>query len=84
MKIYQILKYLLNSLGYIDNSVKVKKEKYSDNRINLVFEISEGPRYKITDVKFYGNSTFSDKYLYSKINTKTLSLIIFLSLVQIL
>ena len=67
------IRILLNSLGYIDNSVKVKKEKYSDNRINLVFEISEGPRYKITDVKFFGNSTFSDKYLYSKINTKTLS-----------
>ena len=67
------IRILLNSLGYIDNSVKVKKEKYSDNRINLVFEIIEGPRYKITDVKFYGNSTFSDKFLYSKINTKTLS-----------
>ena len=67
------IKILLNSLGYIDNSVKVKKEKYSENRINLVFEISEGQRYKITDVKFFGNSTFSDKYLYSKINTKTLS-----------
>ena len=67
------IRILLNSLGYIDNSVSVKKEKYSDNRINLVFEISEGPRYKITNVKFFGNSTFSDKYLYSKINTKTLS-----------
>ena len=67
------IRILLNSMGYIDNSVKVKKEKYSDNRINLVFEISEGQRYKITDVKFFGNSTFSDKYLYSKINTKTLS-----------
>ena len=67
------IRILLDSLGYIDNSVNIKKEKYSSNRINLIFEISEGPRYKITDVKFYGNSTFSDKYLYSKINTKTLS-----------
>ena len=67
------IKNLYNSLGYIDNSVKVKKEKYSDNRINLIFDISEGPRYKITEVNFYGNSNFSDKYLYSKINTKTLS-----------
>jgi len=67
------IRILLNSLGYVDNSVSVKKEKYSENRINLIFEIFEGPRYKITDVKFYGNSSFSDKYLYSKINTKTLS-----------
>ena len=67
------IKNLYNSLGYIDNSVSVKKENYSDSRINLIFEISEGQRYKITDVNFYGNSTFSDKYLYSKINTKTLS-----------
>tara|TARA_B100001059_G_C17817971_1_gene576452 strand:- start:353 stop:2602 length:2250 start_codon:yes stop_codon:yes gene_type:complete len=67
------IKIYLNSMGYIDNSVKVKKEKYSDNRINLILEVSEGPRYKITDVKFFGNSSFSDKYLYSKINTKTLS-----------
>ncbi len=62
-----------NSMGYIDNSIQVKKEKYSDNRINLIFEINEGPRYRITNVKFIGNSSFSDKYLYSKINTKTLS-----------
>ena len=67
------IRILLNSLGYVDNSVSVKKEKYSENRINLVFEITEGPRYRITDVRFYGNSSFSDKYLYSKINTKTLS-----------
>ena len=40
---------------------------------SLIFEISEGSRYKITDLKFFGNSSFSDKYLYSKINTKTLS-----------
>ena len=62
-----------NSLGYIDNSVEVKKEFYSNNRVNLIFEISEGLRYKITDLKFFGNSSFSDKFLYSKINTKTLS-----------
>jgi outer membrane protein insertion porin family len=62
-----------NSLGYIDNSINVIMENYSDNRIILIFEINEGPRYKITDVKFFGNSSFSDKYLYSKINTKTLS-----------
>ena len=62
-----------NSLGYIDNSVEVKKEFYSDNRVNLIFEISEGSRYKITDLKFFGNTSFSDKFLYSKINTKTLS-----------
>ena len=67
------IKNLYNSLGYIDNSVTVKKEQYSDNRINLIFEISEGPRYKITNVNFYGNANYSDKYLYSKINTKTLS-----------
>ena len=62
-----------NSLGYIDISVEVKKEFYSNNRVNLIFEISEGSRYKITDLKFFGNSSFSDKFLYSKINTKTLS-----------
>ena len=67
------IRILLNSLGYVDNSVTVKRERYSKNRINLIFEIAEGPKYKITDVKFFGNSSFSDKYLYSKINTKTLS-----------
>ena len=62
-----------DSIGYIDNSVEVKKEFYSDNRVNLIFEIAEGSRYKITDLKFFGNTSFSDKFLYSKINTKTLS-----------
>ena len=67
------IRNLYESLGYIDNSIKVKKERYSNNRTNLIFEISEGPRYKITNINFYGNASFSDKYLYSKINTKTLS-----------
>ena len=67
------IRNLYESLGYIDNSVEVKKEQYSNNRVNLIFEISEGSRYKITNINFYGNSSFSDKYLYSKINTKTLS-----------
>ena len=35
------IRILLNSLGYIDNSVKVKKERYSENRINIIFEIFE-------------------------------------------
>ncbi len=68
-----MIRGLYNSMGYIDASVNVKKEQYSENRINLIFEINEGPIYKISNVLFFGNANFSDKFLYSKVNTKSLS-----------
>ena len=40
------------------------------NRVNLVFEISEGPKTKISKINFIGNHRFSDGDLRDKIATR--------------
>ena len=39
------------------------------NRVDIVFEISEGPLSKVESIKFLGNSFFSDSRLKREINT---------------
>lgn len=40
------------------------------NRIELVFEIFEGKKAKISDIYFVGNNNFSDRDLFDEISTK--------------
>ena len=44
--------------------------KLDQNRVNLVFEIDEGPLSKIRNISFIGNKDFSDAELSSIIHTK--------------
>ena len=44
--------------------------KLEYNRINLVFEIKEGPTTKITDINFIGNQNYTDRALRSVIQSK--------------
>ena len=39
------------------------------NRVDIVFEISEGPLSKVSSIKFLGNRNFSDSRLKREINT---------------
>ena len=41
------------------------------NRIEVIFDIKEGPRAKISDILFVGNDAFSDADLIDEITTKT-------------
>ena len=68
-----IIKDIYASSGHLNTYVNTYTEKYSDNRVNLVYEINEGPISVISNVDFIGNSTFSDKFLYSRVSTKSLS-----------
>ena len=45
----------------------VQKEQ---NRIELIFEIFEGPKAKISDLYFVGNEAFADKDLQEEVTTK--------------
>ena len=67
----KLIKDLYSSQGYMDASVSVLSEKYSDERVNLIFEINEGNQSNINNIDFIGNQNFSDKFLYSLINTKS-------------
>ncbi|MBB44721.1 MAG: outer membrane protein assembly factor BamA [Rhodospirillaceae bacterium] len=44
--------------------------RLEQNRVNLVFEIDEGPLSKIRNISFIGNKNFSDSELASVIHTK--------------
>ena len=44
--------------------------KLKNNRVDLVFEVDEGPLIKIASIKFSGNETFSDRALRQVISSR--------------
>ena len=67
----KLINDIYSSKGFLDVTITAKTEKYSEDRVNLIFVLDEGSQYKISDIKFIGNDTFNDKYLYSLITTKS-------------
>ena len=53
--------------GYFGTKIEPQKIELSDNRVNVVYEISEGHPTYITDIDFVGNKTFSDRTLRDEI-----------------
>lgn len=51
-------------------TVNPKIIQLPQNRVNLVFEINEGPKTPIKSIEFIGNTQFSDTKLRAAINTK--------------
>ena len=49
--------------GFDAVNIIVTSEKYSNNRVNLIFDINENKQSQIERIKFIGNSIFSDRYL---------------------
>ena len=68
-----LINNIYNSDGFKDVYVISKTEKFSKDRVNLIFEINEGEKYKINNIKFFGNKNFSDRYLSSLIATKKIN-----------
>ncbi len=56
--------------GRFSATVEPKVIKLDQNRVNLVFEITEGPVTKVEGVRFVGNSAYDDDNLQSVISTK--------------
>ena len=55
-----MLKLLKNlfTKGFQDISVIAKVEKYSSNRVNLIYYLNEEKQQRINIIKFIGNSFF--------------------------
>ena len=53
--------------GFFGTKIDPKKIDLSDNRVNVVYEISEGHPTYITDIDFSGNKNFSDRTLREQI-----------------
>lgn len=56
--------------GRFSANIEPKAIKLDQNRINLVFEISEGPVTKVRTIRFVGNKHYDDDKLRSEISTK--------------
>lgn len=65
-RLYQI--YRRN--GRFSANIEPKIIRLDQNRVNLVFEIDEGPVTKIKSVRFVGNERYDDDRLRSEISTK--------------
>lgn len=53
--------------GFFGTKINPKKIELPDNRVNIVFEITEGHPTYISDIDFVGNEKFSGKTLRSQI-----------------
>lgn len=52
-----------SSLGYIYASVKEPSIKFEDNKVSIIFHITEGPQIKISDIQFKNNTNISTEEL---------------------
>ncbi|MDE6250201.1 MAG: outer membrane protein assembly factor BamA [Alphaproteobacteria bacterium] len=53
--------------GYFGTKIEPQKIKLDGNRVNIVYEITEGHPTYITDIEFEGNKKFSDRTLRGQI-----------------
>ncbi len=53
--------------GYFGTKIEPKKIKLENNRVNIVYEITEGHPTYISDIKFTGNKKFRSRELRSEI-----------------
>lgn len=53
--------------GFFGTKIEPQKIELDDNRVNVVYEITEGHPTWITDIKFEGNKKFSDRTLRGEI-----------------
>ena len=64
------IKNIYRMKGFNNANIEISTEVFSNNRVNLIYEIRENNQSQIERIKFAGNETFSDRYLLSLINTK--------------
>lgn len=65
--------------GRFAASVEPKMVSLDQNRVDVIFEISEGPKSKVRQINIIGNEVFSDGKLRGEMATKTASLMHLLS-----
>ena len=66
----QRLLRLYRMSGRFAAHIEPKVVRLNQNRVDLIFEIEEGPLSRIRNISFIGNKKFSDSELTSVINTK--------------
>ena len=67
----EIIRNLYNSIGFDQASIVTSTEYFSDDKINLIYNINEGPQSKLAYINFNGNKSFTNKFLQSLITSKS-------------
>ena len=67
----QLIKDIYKTKGFQNVQVTAKVEKYSSDRVNLIYDIKETKQQKIHIIKFFGNNFFSNNYLNSIIESQS-------------
>lgn len=75
----ELIQKIYLSEGYYNITVSSSFESYSDDKVNLIFEVYEGNPYQISKIEFYGNKYFSDRYLIDLISSRPLGFLNFLT-----
>ena len=70
----EAIKAAYSKIGRDDTGVTTQIMDLGENRVNVVFEINEGGRTKISAVNFNGNNAYSDRRLGDIISTKRSSI----------
>ena len=68
----KIIKNIYKSKGFQNILVTAKVERFSKDRVNLIYDIQEGNQQKINIIKFVGNDFFSNNYLNSIIKSQSI------------
>ena len=74
----EAVKAAYGNIGRDDATVSTQIMDLGNNRVNVVFEITEGGRTKIARVDFVGNNAYSDGRLSDVISTKKSNILSFL------
>jgi outer membrane protein insertion porin family len=61
-----LIKVLLAEKGHQDATVETSVEKVTESSVALTFNIAEGPKIRIQDIKITGNKAFSESKLKSQ------------------
>lgn len=64
-----LISNLYSSRGFDSIKVNVTTEKFSTSKVNLIFNINEGNKTKLSSIEFEGNRYLSDDYLQSVIKS---------------
>ena len=68
----KIIKNIYKSKGFQNILVTAKVERFSQDRVNLIYDVQEGKQQKINVIKFVGNTFFSNNYLNSIIKSQSI------------
>ncbi|MEX0956016.1 MAG: outer membrane protein assembly factor BamA [Rhizobiaceae bacterium] len=75
----EAVKAAYSGIGRDDARVIAYTQRLDGNRVNVIFEVTEGGRTKITSINFVGNNAFRDGRLQDVIRTKKSNFLSFLS-----